>query len=541
MIDLQIGNSQEHRMKKLVFATAMALVSMALASAPALRAQGSNEGTISIQNPAEFNAYQTAVTQSNPSAKAAALESFLRAYPKSVAKEAVLVDLIQTYQSLNEPDKALSAASRLLEVDPDNMRAIYISVYIEMNQCTQSVDPSTGVSKNPQVCDHAADLAQKGLGLSKPADTPDDAWKKMTDATYPIFHSAIALDDAAAKKDDSAAIAEYRKALMLYPADATKSGPGLVDTLHLAEAYAKPKSKNEVLACWFYARAWNFAPPAYKAQIEPKLEYWYKQYHGSLDGLNDVKTAAAQSLFPPADFKITPAATPAQIADKVVNETPDLTKLNLEDKEFILANGSPADQQKLWSVLQGQLTPVPGNVISDPADVLNVEVTTTRSVKPQDFVVHLTTPQACSAVPPPPADTKIADAQQYILSNGVQADTSAMGDLLTSTAGIRKIVIEPAVSTINMAVTQDAKDNNTPDFIVNMKTPVSCKDAPAPGFQMKTLPAEELDATYDSYKPIAATSTRLATAQIVLGGGFIQKQPPKTPARRPVARRPVRR
>ena len=54
-----------------------------------------------------------------------------------------------------------------------------------------------------------------------------------------------------------------------------------------------------VQAIWFYARAWNFAPPAYKAQIEPKLEYWYKRFHGNLDGLDAVKTASAQTLFPP--------------------------------------------------------------------------------------------------------------------------------------------------------------------------------------------------------------------------------------------------
>ncbi len=525
-------------MNKLVFASAMALVGMCLASAPSLRAQASNQGTISISNPAEFNAYQTAVTQSNPSAKAAALESFLKVYPDSVAKKAVLDDLIDTYQSLNEPDQALSAATRLLQLAPDNMKAIYISVSIEKDQCNQSINLSTGLSKDPHVCDEAAALAQKGLAIPKPAGTSDADWQRMTDATYPIYESAIALDDAASKNDDGAAIEEYRKELMLDSPQATESGQGLVDTLQLAELYAKPKTLNEVLACWFYARAWNFAPPAYKAQIEPKLKYWYNLYHGSLNGMDAVETAAAATVFPPAGFTIKPKATPAQIADKVVNETPDLTKLNLDDKEFILANGSPADQQKLWSVLEDQLTPVPGIVISDPADVLNVAVTTARSVKPQDFVVHLTTPQACSAVPPPPPDLKIADAQQYILSNGVAADTAAMGDLLTSVAGIRRIVIDPAVSVINMAVSQDARNFKTPDFIVNMKTPVSCKEAPVPGFEMKLLPAEELDATYSTYKPIAATSVRAATAQIVLTGGFIQKVPPKPPARRrPVARR----
>ena len=82
----------------------------------------------------------------------------------------------------------------------------------------------------------------------------------------------------------------------------------------------------------------------------------------------------------------------------------------------------------------------------------------------------------------PPTELKIKDAQAYILANGVKADTDAMGDVLTETpAHIRKIVIEPAISTVNVAVTQDAKDNHVADFIVNLKEPASCKDAPRPG------------------------------------------------------------
>src|SRR5208282_2497004 len=111
-------------------------------------------------------------------------------------------------------------------------------------------------------------------------------------------------------------------------------------TLQLAEAYAKPgDARDPVQAVWFYARAWNFAPPAYKAQIEPKLEYWYKRFHGGLDGLDAVKTASAQTLFKPDSVVISPAPTPPEIVHNVLANTPDLTKLNLEDKEFILANG----------------------------------------------------------------------------------------------------------------------------------------------------------------------------------------------------------
>ncbi len=530
-------------MKKLVVASAMALACVSLVSAPALRAQDSSQ-QITIQNPQEFNAYQQASTQTDPAQKAAALESFLETYPQSVVKKAVLIELIGTYQGLNQPDKALSASTRLLQIDPNNMQAIYISVFIKKSDCQKSVNPQTGVSNDPQTCDDAATLSQKGLAVPRPADMDDATWTKMTEATYPVYHSAIALDDEVSKKDMKGAITEYRAELMLYPpAETEKVGQGLADTLQLAEAYAKPgDSQDQVQAIWFYARAWNFAPANYKALIEPKLEYWYKRFHGGLDGLDTVKTASEQTLFPPASFSIKPAPTPIEVVDNVIATTPDLKTLNLEDKEFILANGSQSAKDKLWAVLQGQLTPVPGKVVNDPANVLKVSVTTAAApAKPKDYVVKLQNPVACGAVPEPPSELHIKDAQDYILANGDKADTDAMGDDLTgSPARIRKITIEPAVSTISVAVTEDAKNSQPPvaDFIVNLKDPESCKDAPAPGDEISTQPALELDGTYSTYSPVPAANGRQASAQIVLSDGFLQLEK-KTPAHHPPAKPPA--
>lgn len=520
-------------MKKLVFASAMALASVSLVSVPALRAQGQESSDqITIQNPAEFNAYQQASTQTDPTAKAAALESFLQTYPQSVVKKAVLDELIGTYQQLNQPDKALSAASRLLQVDPNNMKAIFLSVYIKKGECQKAVDPKTGKLTDPSPCSDAAALAQKGLAAARPAGMSDGDWQKMTAATYPVFDSAIALDDVLAKQDYAAAVDQYTKELMLYPVEATKSGQALGDTLNLAEALAKPSDKKDVVkAIWFYARAWNFAPPQYKAQIEPKLEYWYKRFHGNLDGLDQVKTASTASLFPPADFTIKPAPTPPEIVHNVLATTPDLTKLNLEDKEFILANGTPDDAQKLWAVLKGQLTPVPGVVISAPANVLKVSVAATAAAKPKDYVVKLNTPADCSTVPPAP--TTAAAALTYLQANGASADVSAIDGLDKA----RKVTVEPAVSTINVAVTQDAKDNKAADFVVNLKEPASCKDAPAAGFELKFQPAMELDGTYDTYTPVPASGGRAASAQIVLSDGFLQLEKKEKAA--PAHRRPA--
>jgi hypothetical protein len=399
-------------MKKLVFASVMALASLSVVSAPVLRAQQD----ISIKDPAEYNAYSQASTQADPKAKAAGLESFLTTYPQSQAKSAALNTLVDTYQQLGDSDHALSAASRLLQVDPGNFKAIFLSVAIKKSQCQKTSDAQT--------CDDAAALAQKGLTAAKPAGTSDDDWKKQTAATYPLFDSTIALDDALSKKDFKATVSEYRTELMLFTADQTTSGMGLVDTLNLAEAYAKLTPPDPINAVWFYARAIDFAPASFKPQIEKKLDYWYNKFHGSLDGLDAIKAQAQATEFPPGTLVITPADTPAQKIHKILANTADLNTLALADKELVLAFGAKEDADKLWALLKDQPTPVPGTVI------------------------------------------------------------------------------EATASVIKVAVTDDAKQSKTPDFIVNMKTPLADKEIPAVGsdFGLSSKNQAELDGTYDSYK-----------------------------------------
>jgi hypothetical protein len=440
-------------MKKLVFASAMALAGVSLVSAPMLRAQDTTSGTIKIQDPAEYNAYQMFSTQTDPKAKASAGESFLTTYPQSVVKNAVLDSLIDTYQGLQDPDKTLSAASRLLQVDPNNMKAIFISVFIKKAQCAKT--------SNAQTCDDAAALAQKGLAVPKPANVSDDDWKKQTAATYPIFHSTIALDDALSKKDFKSAEDEYTSELKEMSPDQAKTA-GLNDTLLLAQAYSQPgPGQNLPAAIYLYARVWAFAPANYKGQIEPKLEYYYKRYHGNLDGLQDIKTQAAAeaSALPPATLKIDPAKSPAEQIHDLIAATPDLNTLALADKETVLALGSKEDADKLWALLKDKQTPVPG------------------------------------------------------------------------------VVIEASGSTIKVAVTEDAKAAKTPDFIVNLKAPLTSAEANLyqPGFEFKTQPAAELDGTYDSFTQIPATATAAGSAQIVLREGFIQPEKKKPVAHKPAA------
>jgi hypothetical protein len=373
--------------------------------APTLRAQISSQ--ITIKDPSEFNTYQNAATQNDPKAKAAALETFLQTYPQSVVKRAVLVMLMDTYQGLGDADHVVSTAGRVLQVDPNNMEPLFLSVVIKRSQCTRSIDPKSGKTNDAQTCDDGATMAAKGLTVAKPDGVSNDDWKKQTDAAYPIFHSMNALDDIVSKGDTKAGIAEYRNELMIFAPEATQAGPGLVDTLNLAEAYVRPEARDLVNAVWFYSRAWDFAPASYKTVIEKKLEYWYNKYHGAMDGLDAIKQSAQATVFPPGTLLITPADTPAQKIHKILMNTPDLRTLTPGDQELVLAYGFKEDVEKLRAALQDQVTSVPNTSdqapVTPPADRdRNLTPNTTDQVntaqkKYEDF--------AAPQPPPAPAPT----------------------------------------------------------------------------------------------------------------------------------------
>jgi len=384
-------------MKKVVVASLLVVAGVALSAQPGVsqtqvnlgqNAQSSSGG---IQmSPAEYKAYNDAITQTNPQAKAAALESYLEAYPQSQVKGDTIQLLMLTYSGF-DPVKTLSTADRLLQVEPENLRAMTFEVYFRM----QNADKAADAAAKQTDLDSAADYAKKGLAVTaKPKDMAQADFDKLKEASTPVFYRAIG-NAAFNKKDMPAAISAFKSELASVPvADTEKPGPILQDTYSLGFAYYQSTPPDYVNCTWYTTRAANFAPEPYKSQMSPIAKYCYKKYHGADDGYDAVAAAVATNLNPPAGFTIKPAPSPADIVANVIATTPDLSTLAVSDKEFILQNGKPEDTAKVWDTIKGKSVELPNVTVvtaTDSAITASVSDDAVQS-KTADFTFNFTTP-----------------------------------------------------------------------------------------------------------------------------------------------------
>src|SRR5258708_11102541 len=291
-------------MKKAVVASLLAIAGMACVTGSLVAQTQVNLGSQQpagggVQmSPAEYNAYNSAITQTDPKAKAAAFDAYLTAYRQSAVKEATLEQLMLSYSAFDAA-KTLDAADRLLQVDPNNLRALTFETYFRLTGADSITDPSG----KQAALDKAAEYAQKGLAVTKPADTSAADFTALLAQAKPVFYRTIATA-ALNKKDGATAVTNFKQELAgAPPADTTKPGPLLQDTYTLGMAYYQSTPPDYVNCTWYASRAAAFAPEPYKTQMMPLAKFCYKKYHGSDEGFDTVLAAAQKTLDPPSDFK----------------------------------------------------------------------------------------------------------------------------------------------------------------------------------------------------------------------------------------------
>jgi len=300
-----------------------------------------------IKDPAEYNAYMTALNTTDPAGKGQAMEAFIAQYPNSIVKTEAMEQAMGAYQTVGNSQKVEQLARQLLVVQPNNVRALAIVVFIERSQIK---DAATGKK--------ARDDAEKGLqalpNWTKPEGVTDADYEKMRNQMAGIFAGTAAFG-ALQQQDYAAAQKFYEQALKVDPND-------LANNYQMAIALLQSNPMN-ALGFWYGAKALSIAqsqnPPAFQAW-SPYFQSKYKKYHGNTeDWAQRVSTAGTQTA-PPAGFveSIPLAPTPCDLAAQATQQN-TADQLSFSDWELVLScrDKTPANKtgaEKLWQEIQAK-------------------------------------------------------------------------------------------------------------------------------------------------------------------------------------------
>ena len=377
-------------MKKVLVTALLAFATVAIAQQPTQPTQPSQPGQTTaqpqantpvqqktIKDPAEYNAYITALNTADPAQKAAAMEAFVKQYPQSIVLVDALEQAMAAYQQAGNTNKVLDSARRILQLNPNHIRALAIVTAIDRNLATAQADQNA-------LKEGCAD-AQTGLAQlpswQKPSDVSEADFEKQKTQMANIFNGAAGFC-ALQAKNFTQAQGYYTKAFQIEPND-------LQNVYQLAISYLETDPM-DLRGFWYGAKALSLAGNNAAAvnSIAPYVKAKYKKYHGKVDDWDKfAATVATQTAVPTPEQLaqlITPAPTPCDFAVQAVRDNKP-EDLSFSDKIFILskANCSPANKEaadKVWQSIQtlekgGEARlEIPVKVVSATTDSLEVAV-----------------------------------------------------------------------------------------------------------------------------------------------------------------------
>jgi tetratricopeptide (TPR) repeat protein len=335
----------------LVFAVAGAVVQQAAGQAAAAQKP-------QIKDPAEYNAYVNAVQQSDPAAKAQAIEAFLQTYPNSVMKEDALGALMGAYQQAGNLQKTVDTANRVLQTNPTNVKALALLAYYYRGMASQG---GADAAKN---ADMAMQYGQKGLDALPNMPKPDG----MSDADFTKYHNDLggifegAVGFAALQKKDMALAQKDLRAAVEH-----ESQPNIADIYPLATADLEAKPMNPE-GFWFIIKASALAQGPGQQQILDYGRKKYNRYHGSEDGWADLvkQVQAAPGVTPPAGFTVAAAPPPPSPAEQAADlvKSKDPKQMSFAEWQLVLSSGNQQASDTVWNAIKDKAVKLVANVIT---------------------------------------------------------------------------------------------------------------------------------------------------------------------------------
>lgn len=360
---------------------------------PQTPAAGQEQQKKQINDPAEYNAYVAALNEAAPAKKLQMLDEFLAKYPNTVVKEDALeLKMVALQQAGQSPEPA---ARQLLQVNPNNLRALILLSYLFPQTPLSPTDPA--LEKKLTDAEQHARRGLENLPSFQPPNVSGADLEKAKKAAEATFRQSLGVV-ARGRKQFEVAQTEFRKAAELSPEDGA-----LFYRLGDAFISERPDPKY-TQAFWAFARAATLdgsaaLPPAGRQQVDAYLRKVYVQFHGeeseehrklfhnSEDGLEQLKKMAKAQPFPPADFKV------RSRAELAASLPADPQKLRFDEmRDLLRKKDTKADE--LWGKLNGMSLKLQGLVVSTtPATrprTVRLAVLQETAQKPDSYDVELT-------------------------------------------------------------------------------------------------------------------------------------------------------
>lgn len=417
-------------MKKFFLAVALCMATALTQAQDAQQQPQSNQGgassgtqTKTIADPNEYNAYISATQQTDPNAKAAALEQFVQQYPNSVVKEDALQAAMAAYQQGGNLQKSVATAGQLLQIDPNNVPALAVQTYVKRQECAGSQP-----AQQAQCFTQVGQMAQNGLtqlATYNPPGVKQEDLQKQKAAFNQIFTGAAGQAALAAK--------DYANA-QKFLGEAVKSAPDNVqDVYPLALAYAQqtPSTDDALLnGVWYFARAYNLVAAQNQAaaqQVANAGQYYLNKYHGkqadSQQQWNNVVALAKASPNPPPNFATTipKAPSPAeQVKTMLAESNNDITKMSFGEWVLIFTYGDAQTKQTVFNQIANKPFKFSGQVVSATEDTVQVALTEDAiSQNKAEAEVKLVEPEKTAPQPGSPfafqANPVSVDSQPFLM------------------------------------------------------------------------------------------------------------------------------
>jgi len=393
-------------MKKSLVTLVLALAALAAAqqsaapAAPPAQSAPPAQQKKEIKDPAEYNTYIAALREANPQAQAQAFETFLQQYPNTVVKEDALEQLMAAYEKLGNAAKTTETAGRVLQVDPNNVRALALLAY------TSRASAEGGQAPQQNAAD-AAKYGQAGLRalatMSKPEGMSDADFEKFKTQVAIIFNGSAGF--GALQNKDFAGAQKYLQAAVDLEIKQNPNDPNaLRDIYPLALAYLEAKPINPA-GLWWIARA--AALSNNNPQIVKYGQFKYTKYHGSPDGWDQLLAQAKASAAPAADFSVAPAPSPAEQAKRLA-DSKNPKEMTFDELQLIFTDGSPEVQQKVWAQIKGTEIPFAAKVISASRSKMELAATADDIEKnAADVTLTMVAPLPLAKVPKAGDETQV--------------------------------------------------------------------------------------------------------------------------------------